>query len=83
MGLVEDLADILARDTLDAMDELDNDRIYIDVGKVLGTSSPTMQEAFLTSVRIRLAERRGRSYLEQLLTEARTAPPGPPKGGSS
>ncbi|MDP1669757.1 hypothetical protein [Phaeovulum sp.] len=77
MGLLEDLADKLAADTLDAMEALDNDRLYIDVGKVLGTSSPTMQETFLTSIRIRLAERRGRRYLEATVAALQAGAPAP------
>ncbi len=43
------------------MERLDNDRLYDEVAKVLGASSPTMQEAFMTSIRVRLAERGGGS----------------------
>jgi hypothetical protein len=64
MALLDDLADRLADDVMLAMAELGNDRLYMDVAKVLGTSSPSMQEAFLTSIRLRLAERRGREFLE-------------------
>ncbi|MBW6505623.1 MAG: hypothetical protein K0B00_02600 [Rhodobacteraceae bacterium] len=85
MGLLEDLADKLAEDTLDAMEATGSDRLYIDVGKVLGTSSPTMQETFLTSIRIRLAERRGRQFLETTVAalQAGAAAPEAPKGGES
>jgi len=85
MGLLEDLADRLALDTLNEMERLGNDRLYIDVAKALGTSSPTMQETFLTSVRIRLAERRGRAFLETTVAalQAGAAPPDAPKGGES
>jgi len=82
MALLDDLADKLAQDTLAAMRALGNDHLYVEVAKVLGTSSPTMQETFLTSIRIRLAEQRGRSYLEGAVEAARAgaAQPGPPKG---
>lgn len=83
MGLLEDLADKLAQDTLSEMERLGNDRLYIDVAKALGTSSPTMQETFLTSVRIRMAEQRGRRFLETAVAalEAGAAPPVAPKVG--
>ena len=71
MGVVEDLADGLARDTMEAMRELDDERYFNDVAKVIGASSPTLQEAFLTSMRIRLAEARGRRYLEATLKARR------------
>ena len=64
MALTDDLADELARETILAMERLGNDRLYTDVAKVLGASSSTLQEAYLTSIRVRLAERRGRQFLE-------------------
>jgi hypothetical protein len=70
MSLADDLADALAADVMAAMARLGNDRLYMDVGKVLGTSSPSLQEAFLTSVRLRLAEARGRKFLEDTLQAA-------------
>ncbi len=70
MALVDDLADRLAEDVMRAMAELGNDRLYLDVGKVLGTSSPSLQESFLTSVRLRLAEARGRKFLDDTLAAA-------------
>jgi hypothetical protein len=71
MALLDDLADRLADDVMLAMAELGNDRLFMDVAKVLGTSSPSMQEAFLTSIRLRLAERRGREFLEATLRAQR------------
>ncbi|MFN6976753.1 MAG: hypothetical protein ACK4OP_01390 [Gemmobacter sp.] len=67
MGVTEDLADALARDVLERQDALGDDRFYEKVGRVIGTSSPTLQEAFLTSIRIRLAERRARAFLDAAL----------------
>lgn len=58
-----ELADKLAFDTIKAMDALDDDRLYEQVAKVLGASSQTSEEAYLTCVRIRLAERRARLFL--------------------
>lgn len=63
--VLTDLADKLAADTLKAMDALDDDRLYEQVAKVLGASSQTAEEAFLTSIRIRLAERRARLFLTE------------------
>jgi hypothetical protein len=75
------LADELARDTIEAMEKLGNDRLYVEVSKVLGASSTTLQEAFLTSIRVRLAERRGRVFLEAVVkaAETGTAPPVAPR----
>ena len=79
------LADDLARDTIAAMERLGDDRLYVEVGKVLGASSTTLQEAFMTSIRVRLAERRGRVYLEAVLKAAETgeAPPVAPRAPDS
>jgi hypothetical protein len=77
MGITEDLADDLARDTIAAMEQLGNDRLYVEVGKVLGASSTTLQEAFMTSIRVRLAERRGRKFLEATVRAAETGEAAP------
>lgn len=71
MGVVEDLADGLARDVLEAQGELEDDRFYEKVSKVLGDLSPTTQEAFMTAIRVRLAEKRGRDFLERSLKAKR------------
>lgn len=67
MGVLEDLGDELARDALDAGDTMGEDEYYREVAKVLGASSTTLEETFLTSIRIRLAERRGREFLDKSL----------------
>jgi hypothetical protein len=71
MSFVDDLADALARDVLAVIDEMDDDRFYEKVSRVLGASSPTLQEAFMTSVRIRLSERRGRKFFEDAVKAMR------------
>ena len=43
----------------------------VQTAKVLMAASPTFQEAFMTSVRVRLAERRGREFLEKALAAKR------------
>jgi hypothetical protein len=71
MTALQDLADQLAEDVLAAETELDDDRFYEKIAKVLMAASPTFQEAFMTSVRVRLAERRGRDFLEKALAAKR------------
>ncbi|MES2144345.1 MAG: hypothetical protein V4516_08250 [Pseudomonadota bacterium] len=85
MGVVEDLGVSLARDVLAAMEEIGDDRLFDKVGKVLADASPTMQEAFMTAIRVRVAERRGRAFLERALEAKRTgkAMPKAPAGGDS
>ncbi|MBD1205833.1 MAG: hypothetical protein O9292_09065 [Rhodobacteraceae bacterium] len=86
MGVIEDLADALAKDVLEAQVELGDDRFYEKMSKVLGELSPTTQEAFMTSVRVRLAEKRGRDFLARTLAAKRSggdapaAPRGPDSG---
>ncbi|WP_218273900.1 hypothetical protein, partial [Pseudomonas sp. GW456-12-1-14-LB2] len=67
---------------LAALDELGDDRFYDKVGKVLADASPTMQDAFMTAIRVRLAEMRGRAFLERALKAKRegTAMPKAPIG---
>ena len=71
MGVVDDLGDALALETLKAMDELGNDRFYNDVARIIGASSPTLQEAFLTSIRIRMAALRGHKFVDDTLRATR------------
>ncbi|MEM9434015.1 MAG: hypothetical protein AAGA12_08830 [Pseudomonadota bacterium] len=71
MGTTEDLADKLAADVIAAMDEIDDDELATRVSEVIGASSTTTQEAFLTAMRVRLSEARARKYLEDRLAKAR------------
>jgi hypothetical protein len=71
MSKLQDLADQLAEDVLAAETELNDDRFYEKIAKVLMAASPTFQEAFMTSIRVRLAERRGREFLEKALAAKR------------
>ena len=71
MSKLQDLADQLAEDVLAAEVELNDDRFYEKIAKVLMAASPTFQEAFMTSVRVRLAQRRGRDFLEKSLAAKR------------
>lgn len=72
-NVLQDLADKLAADTMKAMDALGDDRLFEEVAKVLGASSQTAEEAYLTSMRIRLAERRGRQFLNEHVRKATEA----------
>ncbi len=59
MSVLEDLADALARDVIQAAQDVDEDLIA-EIGKVIGASSTTTQEAYMTAVRVRLSEQRAR-----------------------
>ena len=85
MSVVQALADKLADDVLAAEGELEDDRFYEKVSRVLLAASPTFQEAYITSIRVRLAERRGREFLEKALKAKRAGaalPDAPPDAGS-
>jgi len=80
VSVVEEMGDQLARDVIAAMEETGDDRLPEKISKVLLDASPTMQEAFLTAYRVRMAERRGRAFLEAVLKakrEGAAAPAGP------
>ncbi len=81
MSALQQMADKLADDVLAAEVELEDDRLYEKVSQVLMAASPTFQEAYMTSIRVRLAERRGREYLEAALAAKRgnLAPPEAPE----
>ncbi len=65
MNTIETLAQKLAIDTLKIQDVINEDRLYMEVGQVLGAASQSLEEAYLTEVRVRLAERKARAFLNQ------------------
>ncbi|GAB5431843.1 MAG: hypothetical protein EpisKO_12130 [Epibacterium sp.] len=73
MGTLDTLAAKLAEDTLKVQDALGEDRIYMEIAQVLGAASQSLEEAFLTEVRIRLAERKARDFLSKRLEAAKAA----------
>lgn len=81
MSTIDDLARDLGADVMKAMDETGDDRLFMEVAKVIGAASQTLEEAFLTDIRVRLAERAGRQFLAQRL--GRTRQPRPAEVQSS
>ena len=67
MSVVEELGDALARDVIEAMDRLKDDRLFDKIAKVVGDASPTLLEALTTAYRVRMAEKRARKWLEAAL----------------
>lgn len=65
MRVVEELADNLAKDAIELANKLGNDDVIYDTAKVLVATSSTMEEASMTSIRVRLAERRARRFLKE------------------
>ena len=68
MSLAEDLADKLAEDTFKIMQASGDDRFFMEVAAIIG-SSTTLEEAFLTSIRVRMAEQRARAFLMERVTQ--------------
>ena len=67
MGVVDDLADALAKDAITIANAIGDDDVIYETAKILAATSATMQEAYMTSVRVRLAERRAREFLAEKL----------------
>lgn len=65
MSVVVDLADALAKDAIALANKTGNDDIIYDTAKLLAATSSTMEEAYMTSIRVRLAERRARAFLAE------------------
>jgi len=41
----------------------------MEVAAIIGASSTTLEEAFLTSIRVRMAEQRARAFLMERVTQ--------------
>ena len=70
MALTDDIADEIALLALADEQRTGDDTIIQQLAEILGSSSQTLQEAYLTSIRVRRAERRARELLE---TRAKTS----------
>ena len=64
------MANQLAEECLAVQRETGEDRLFM-VGTVLGASSQTLEEAFLTAIRTRMAEQKGRAFLAAKLKKYR------------
>lgn len=71
MGVTEDIADDLAKQALKIEAETGDEKVVDKVSEILGASSQTTQEAFLTSVRVRRAELRARTYLADVVQKTK------------
>ena len=69
MDLLEQVADKLAQEVLDAAHMTGNEDLVNEVKKTIGASSTTLEEAYMTAIRIRRAEARGRDRLRALLQD--------------
>jgi hypothetical protein len=64
-SLTEEIADALAQDVIRAAQELGDEDLITEVGRAIGATSTTTQEAFMTAVRVRLSEQRARKLLAE------------------
>ncbi|MEL6620336.1 MAG: hypothetical protein AAFP16_15775 [Pseudomonadota bacterium] len=71
--VVIEMANKLAEETLAVQGEVGDDRLFMKVGDVLGASSQTLEEAYLTAVRTRMANDAGRRFLAQQLKAHRAS----------
>ncbi|MEO9652881.1 MAG: hypothetical protein ABJ360_26450 [Roseobacter sp.] len=77
MGIVEDVADELALESLKIINTTGDDTFVNRVAETIGGSSQTMEEAYLTAVRVRRAEQRAREVLAKINDEIARALPAP------
>ena len=76
MGIVEDVADELALESLKIINATGDDAFVKKVADTIGGSSQTMEEAYLMAVRVRRAEQRARELLGKIKEQmAQTLPP--------
>lgn len=69
MGIVEDVADELALESLKIINATGDDAFVQRIADTIGGSSQTMEEAYLTAVRVRRAEQRAREVLKTIKDE--------------
>ncbi|MEQ9258057.1 MAG: hypothetical protein RIG84_03065 [Roseovarius sp.] len=63
MGVTEDLADELALQVIKYVDASGDERVVDEIVQILGATSQTAEEAFLTSMRVRRANIKARALL--------------------
>lgn len=78
MSTLQTLAAKLADDCIKAMEETGNDRFFVEVGNLLGASSQTLEEAFLTEIRVRLSATKAQAFIDETRAKARAAKAAPP-----
>jgi len=63
--LLFEVADKLARESIDLFEKTGDEEIFAQVTKIIGSSSQTLEEAYKTAVRVRRAEKRALEMLAQ------------------
>lgn len=82
MGVTEDLADELALKVIKYVDASGDDGVISEIVKILGATSQSAEEAFLTSMRVRRANMSARALLVERVKkwQAQEAKTDTPKG---
>ena len=65
MSVLEEVADGLAKRVTGMMSDMNDDAMERRISDEIGASSPTLQEAFQTAMRLRKAEVRGHALLDK------------------
>ncbi len=76
-GSLTEIAARLADEVIAIQDASGEERLFMEVSKVIGASSQTLEEAFLTEVRIRMAERKAQDFIRTKATQLGVARPAP------
>ena len=66
----------LADEVMAIQDATGQERLFMEVSGVIGAASQTLEEAFLTEVRIRVAEKKAREFLATRAAELGVTPAG-------
>ncbi len=69
MSITEDIADKLALATIEAAEILGDENLVAEVAKVIGASSTTTQEAFMTAYRVRVSQKRAEKFIAAQLAK--------------
>ncbi len=64
-NVIEEVADGLAKRASDYLERTGDDTVEARMAAELGASSPTLQEAFTTAMRMRKAEFKGHALLDK------------------
>lgn len=70
MDITTELADELARETLEIVAKTGDDSIINQISQVMGASSQSLQEGYMTMIRVRRAEGLSRKLLAQARAKA-------------
>lgn len=70
MSLTNDIADELALQTMEILHATGEDDVIAELSAALGGFSQTLEEAYMTAIRVRRAEERARKILAKRRKEA-------------